>query len=314
VRIAFFGLPLAAWLLHQDGHDLVYAGICRKGAIGTRRLARTIGPARVAVKPNVNDPSLAEAIAAEAPDLVVSWFWTTRLPPRILRLAPKGAFGVHPSLLPRHRGPDPYFWAIDAGDDVTGVTAHRLAEEYDTGAILGARTLAIDPAWNAWTLAKRLDRPSLALLRETARAFERGDVAERPQDETKATLAPEPDDDMLTLRWNSPTAEIERRVRAASPWPGAGATIGEVDLTVTRVRAASDVPRALHPGEAAVQAGRAIVRTADGAIELLEGRADASELPLQYGLSPRKRRLTDLEPVALGPADFVRLVGGATAS
>ena len=69
----------------------------------------------------------------------------------VLEVAPLGAIGVHPSLLPRHRGPDPYFWAIESGDLETGVTAHRLEEEYDTGAILAQRRLAIDASWNSWT-------------------------------------------------------------------------------------------------------------------------------------------------------------------
>ena len=98
-------------------------------------------------------------VRAAAPDLLVSWFWTKRIPARLLSVAP--AVGVHPSLLPRHRGPDPYFWAIDAGDETTGVTAHRLDATYDTGPILAQRTLEIRPSWDAWRLARALDRPSL---------------------------------------------------------------------------------------------------------------------------------------------------------
>src|SRR5262249_3710263 len=154
LRIAFFGLPLAALLLAQDGHEIVYAAVCRPQAIGVRRLKRTLG-ASVEMRPDVKSSVTFARVRDARPDLVVSWFWTTKIPARLVELAPLGGFGVHPSLLPRHRGPDPYFWAIDLGDEVTGVTAHRLAAEYDTGAILGSRTLPIDPAWNAWTLAKR---------------------------------------------------------------------------------------------------------------------------------------------------------------
>jgi methionyl-tRNA formyltransferase len=59
-------------------------------------------------------------IAAAEPELLVSWFWTKRVPARVRALAPLGAIGVHPSLLPRHRGPDPFFWAIDQGDRAGG--------------------------------------------------------------------------------------------------------------------------------------------------------------------------------------------------
>jgi len=273
MKVAFFGLPMAALLLAGDGHEIVYAGICRTGAIGTRRLTRRLGPGRVFVKPNLGAAETVARVKEAAPDLVVSWFWTTRIPMTLVDTAKHGGFGVHPSLLPRHRGPDPYFWAIDMGDAETGVTAHRLAADYDTGPMLGRRVLPIDPTWNAWTLAKKLDRPSLALLRETARAFAAGSPpAETPQDDARATAAPAPDEGMLELRWTWPTERIVRRVRAAGPWPGAVTQVGDEELVLARVAPVSDYPRALATGECAVVGGAAIVRTSDGAVALVEGR------------------------------------------
>ncbi|MBX3233788.1 MAG: hypothetical protein KIT84_09025 [Labilithrix sp.] len=276
MRIAFVGLPLAALLLAKDGHTIAWAGICRRDAPGTRRLRRLLGDGVVHVVPDL--ARAADAIAAAKPDLVVSWFWTKKVPRAVRRLARFGAIGVHPSLLPRHRGPDPTFWAIDAGDEVTGVTAHVLEDDYDTGAMLGRRSLRIDPAWSAWTLAKKLDRPSLALLREVVGAYARGEPpAAEAQDEAAATPAPTPDDDVLELRWTEPAAAIVRRVRAASPWPGAFTAIGDEVLTITRARVTTNVPRALEPGEAFVRDGVAIVRAADAGVELLGARLDEEE-------------------------------------
>ncbi len=275
--IAFFGLPLAAVLLAEDGHEIVYAGACRR-APGLRRLATRIAPGRTHVRPDVTEAATLERVRSASPDLIVSWFWTTQLPESILRLAP--SVGVHPSLLPRHRGPDPCFWAIDAGDAVTGVTAHRLGVEYDTGDILAQRELAIDPAWNGWLLARALDRPSLAVLREVVRAHADGrPPTPMPQDERCATAAPSPTDDDLAIVWSWPAARIERRVRAASPWPGAWTEIGERLVTLGRVRETREFPRALEPAAAAVRSdGVAVVRAGDEALELLEGRvADGGE-------------------------------------
>lgn len=277
LQIAFVGLPLAALLLHADGHEIVWAGICRKGALGTRRLRRLIGRDKVFVVPDLE--RAASQVKALAPDLLVSWFWTRKVPASFRGLASLGAFGVHPSLLPRHRGPDPYFAAIFAGDAVTGVTAHELDDEYDTGAILAQRELAIDPSWSAWRLAKKLDRPSLALLRETVRAYATGSPpAPRQQDEALATLAPQPSEDELEIRWNAPALHIERLVRAAGPYPGAFTTIGDVDVTLTEVKATDrldSVSLALAPGEASVRSdGVAIVRARDFAVELRRGRLD----------------------------------------
>lgn len=251
--------------------------MCRKGALGTRRLSRVLGKDKVEIVPDLTKRTAH--VRSLAPDLVVSWFWTKKVPAAFRATSKLGAVGVHPSLLPRHRGPDPYFWAIDAGDEITGVSAHELEDEYDTGAVLGQRSLRIDPSWNAWRLAKRLDRPSLALLRETVAAFAKGEPP-KPivQDESQATDAPQPSDEDLELRWTDDTASIVRRVRAASPWPGAFSEIGDEILVLTRVRATSDYPRSLTPGQAFVRKdGVAIVRTSDAAVELLEGRFDDAD-------------------------------------
>ncbi len=236
-------------------------------------------------------PDLArrrEEIAATRPDLLVSWFWTKNIPRAVREIAPLGAIGVHPSLLPRHRGPDPTFWAIERGDATTGVTAHRLDDAYDTGAILGQRTLDVDPSWSAWQLARALDRPSLRLLRDVTSAYARGaPPIPRAQDDALATDAPAPDDAMLELSWKAPAEAILRRIRALSPWPGAFTQLGEDIVTITRAAIAREVPRALDVGEAYVRPdGIAVVRAGDGVgIALLAGRlardsdaADETEL------------------------------------
>ena len=299
MRIAFFGLPLAALLLRHDGHDIVYAGICRRAALGTRRLTRRLGTERVHVLPDTQDPALPARLQDLAPDLLVSWFWVKNLPAAVRAVAPLGTLGVHPSLLPRHRGPDPYYWTLARGDGTAGVTAHRLDNEYDTGALLGQRELSVHPTWNAWKLAKALDRPSLALLRQTCAAFAQGKPpTEVPQDEALATLAPSPTDEELELDWDEPTHTVLARIRAAAPWPGAYTFLGDEAVVITRAEPASKVVSALEPGEGAVTQShghtRAIVRTKDGAVALLEGRIDEENGDL-----------------ALGPMDLVDLMAKA---
>ncbi|MDP9000036.1 MAG: hypothetical protein M3O46_07995, partial [Myxococcota bacterium] len=97
----------------------------------------------------------------------------------------------------------------------------------------------------------------------------------RPQHAREATLAPEPTDDELAIRWAWPATRIERRVRAAAPWPGAWTEIGNHFVTLVRVSPTRDFPRALLPGEASVRRDRvAVVRTGDAAVELLAGRSE----------------------------------------
>ncbi|HRI63435.1 MAG TPA: formyltransferase family protein [Polyangium sp.] len=278
LRIVFFGLPLAALLLARDGHQIELCAVCRKDALGLRRATRTFGKERMWVRPRANDAALLKRVRTIAPDLVVSWFWTTRLPMNIVETARLGAIGVHPSLLPRHRGPDPTTWAILSGDDVTGVTVHRIAAEYDTGAMLEHETLRIDPAWNAWNLARALDRPSLRALRRTVARFARGEpVPEKPQDEHLATEAPFLDEEACAIRWSWPNERILRLIRALAPAPGAWT---EINGSLVHVHAAEPVmrfPAALEPGEGYIDAERAVVRTGDGAIALLRGEIEGQE-------------------------------------
>jgi methionyl-tRNA formyltransferase len=268
MRVLFLGLPLAALLLERDGHEIVLAAVCRRDSLGLRRLTRVLGPERVLAKPKL-DQAFVERARALRPELVVSWFWTNRIPMDLVRMAPFGGFGVHPSLLPRHRGPDPTAWAILAGDAETGVTAHRLAEHYDTGAILDAERLAIDPAWSAWELARALDRPSLTVLRRVARAFADGrPPRETEQDPAQATEAPMLGEADQELSFATPTAELLRRVRSLAPAPGAYFQLGADSLTVLRALACEPPSALERPGQIAVYGGRVIVRTLDGAIEL----------------------------------------------
>lgn len=270
LRIAFFGLPLGAWLLHRDGHDLRFAVLSPAEGPGRRRLERVLGAERVVHAGELGqrlDEVVLATLTREAPDLIVSWFWTRRIPARVLELARFGGVGAHPSLLPRHRGPDPYYWAIDSGDVETGVTIHRLTERYDDGDILARRSLVIGNR-DAWQLARALDRPSLELLRSEVSSLARGGTQKAvSQDDSLATLAPVPSGDELRVDFRWPTERILRRIRALAPVPGLPLEVEGLPLVVTGARAAEDYPRALEPGEAAVvgEPPALVLRTGDGA-------------------------------------------------
>jgi methionyl-tRNA formyltransferase len=272
VRIAYFGLPLGACLLAVDGHELCCAVISPVPAPGLRRLRRLIGEERVVVAAeasrDVLEAEVTRRLGEAQPDLCVSWYWTRRMGVAWLEAARLGALGAHPSLLPRHRGPNPFYWAIDAGDVETGVSVHRLDEAYDTGAILDVVRVPVGTR-DAWQLARTLDAPGLRLLRRTVKRLARGEhVPERSQDERYATWAPEPEGDALRVDFSWSTERVLRRVRALSPIPGVALELRGLRLFVTRAEATADFPRVLRPGEAARWTDRIVVRTGDGAIAL----------------------------------------------
>ena len=279
LRIAYLGLPLGACLLHGDGHELGLAVLPPVEGVGERRLSRLLGSERIVRASELGerlDERVERALASESFDLIVSWFWTRRIPASVLARARFGGIGAHPSLLPRHRGPDPYFWAIDSGDSETGVTVHRLTERYDEGDIIAARALPIGDR-DAWQLARALDRPSLELLRACVRRFALGDVPRGvPQDEALATVAPAPSGDELHVSFRGPTERALRRIRALSPVPGLPLDVEGLELVVTRARAAEAFPLALEPGEAAVSGDppALVLRTDDGAIAVERATLD----------------------------------------
>ncbi len=295
MKVAYFGLPLGALALRRDGHQL-----------GPIVLSPVDAPGRFRLR---GEPALIDALASDEDlerrveraldgaevDLLVSWFWTRKLPGAWLARARWGGIGAHPSLLPRYRGPNPYFAAIDAGDEETGVTVHRLTADYDTGAMLAKRRLAVGVR-DAWQLARALDRPSLTLLRDVVARFARGDrPTEEEQDDALASWAPEPTRDLLKVDFGWTTERLLRRIRALSPTPGVALSIEGVELFVTRAEAVPSYVTALLPGEAHLSDALTL-RTADGAIRVTRAFfPSAQELDGPSGGQARER--PDTPPV-----------------
>ena len=270
LRIGFFGLPLAALLLQRDGCELGWAVLSPVPAPGRRRLNALL-PRDSVVDLLVDDSGFkrrVESLVFASPiDLVVSWFYTRRIAESWLARARLGGIGVHPSLLPRYRGADPYYWAIDSGEVETGVTVHQLEADYDTGAILSQMRLPIGER-NAWQLARALDRPSLAALRDVVSTYAAGRFCvATTQEEAGVTLAPEPSGHWLRVDWHWPTQRILRRIRALAPVPGLALEVNGLEFFAQRACAALTFPEALLPGEAFV-GSRLLLRTGDGAIAI----------------------------------------------
>lgn len=141
------------------------------------------------------------------------------LPAEILALPPHGFVNVHASLLPRHRGASPVAAAILAGDQETGVTTMRVEEEVDAGPVYLSRPLAIEPRENAGSLSARLAGAGAELLIETMRALETGRVIPQPQRGEPSFCRPIRREDGA-VDWRQPASEIERSLRAFTPWPG----------------------------------------------------------------------------------------------
>lgn len=154
------------------------------------------------------------------PDLAVVVAFGQIFRRELLDLPRHGCFNLHGSLLPRYRGAAPIQAAIAAGESITGVTTMRMDTGMDTGPILLMKELTIEPGETSARLAPRLAEVGAALMVETLRRLERGELRAEPQDASLATYAPRLAKSDAVVDWHLEAGKIYNRLRAFTPWPG----------------------------------------------------------------------------------------------
>jgi len=143
------------------------------------------------------------------------------LPAAVLDAPRLGSFNLHASLLPRWRGAAPIQRAVMAGDAVTGAQVMRMTEGLDEGPILLSETVRIGPLDTAGTMHDRLSAIGAHLLPRALAAIERGGVQSTPQAAEGATYARKIKPEEARIDWRAPAAEVDRKIRGLSPFPGA---------------------------------------------------------------------------------------------
>jgi methionyl-tRNA formyltransferase len=167
----------------------------------------------------IREPHVVERLRSLAPDFLVVVAYGQIIPRSVLDIPRLGALNVHASLLPRWRGAAPVAHAILAGDHETGVSIMKMDEGLDHGPVLAVRKTPIEYQEDASHLARRLAGLGAGLLVETLEHF--NGLHATDQDHGQATLAPKLNKRLGELDWSMGPAEIDRRVRALQPWPGA---------------------------------------------------------------------------------------------
>ena len=160
-------------------------------------------------------------VAALHPDVLVCFAYGKIFGPKTLALFPHGALNIHPSLLPRWRGPSPVPAAIFAGDPVTGVTVQFMAQEMDAGDIVLQRELPIEPCDTAELLLSRCAQTGADLIVQALAMMETNSISVRQQNHAEATYCTLLEKDSGQIVWTKSAEEIDRQIRAYTPWPGA---------------------------------------------------------------------------------------------
>jgi len=186
----------------------------------------------------LSEAATLAAVAAARPAALVVAAYGLILPPALLALPPRGCLNVHASLLPRWRGAAPIQRALLAGDTVTGITIMKMDEGLDTGAILLQEAIAIAPDDTAGSLHDKLAALGARLLVRALEAL----PAPVAQDGKAATYAARIGRGEAEIDWRKPAEEIERRIRAFNPAPGAWTRHGGVELKIWR----AGIERGVH--------------------------------------------------------------------
>ncbi len=230
----------------------------------------------------VGAPEALAQLTAWAPEVIVVAAFGQLLPPALLVLPACGCVNVHASLLPRWRGAAPIAAAILAGDTLTGVSLMRMDEGLDTGPLIAQCEEPIRPDDTTGSLTARLARLGADLLLETLPGYLGGERIPRPQPEAGVTFCRPLRKADGRLDWSRSAVELERRVRAMNPWPGAFTIWAGQPLKVLRAAPLLEGDESGPVGRVVPLQGGAAVVTGGGLLQLLEvQRAGKSALPIE---------------------------------
>jgi methionyl-tRNA formyltransferase len=211
-------------------------------------------------------PDLIARVTALAPDVMVANNWRTRLPEDLFGIPRNGTLNLHDSLLPKFTGFSPVIWSLISGASHTGLTAHLMDADLDTGDILVQRAVEITPKSTGTSLVLATLDLVPEVLDEALDQLESGTAVPVPQDLSERTFFHKRSDRDSAVDWAWQAADIERFIRALSdPYPNAYTYFRGVRLRLI----ASHVSRCAYGGTP----GRVFIEE-DGGMVIVAG-ADA---------------------------------------
>jgi methionyl-tRNA formyltransferase len=249
------------------------------GSVATLARGRGI---RTVTPEDPNTPEFISGVKTLRPDFLFSFYYRSMLAPALLATAPRGAFNMHGSLLPKYRGRVPVNWAIIHGETETGATLHEMVEKPDAGRIVDQEAVPILPDDLAVDVFRKVTGAAGRVLERCLPALVAGTAVLRPQDLSRGSYfgGRKPEDGRVD--WTQPAKRIHDLVRAvAPPYPGAFTDFEGKRLRVLRTRL---LPPRGSPGAAYLHAesGRSLAACTDGgALELLELELDGKALSAQ---------------------------------
>ena len=199
-------------------------------------------------------------------DLVITIGFGVIIKEEILNLPTHGFINLHFSLLPKWRGAAPVQRAIEAGDEVTGVTVFKLDKGMDTGPIYRQKEIAMPHQATTDSLLRDLSVVGAPVVLDAISAIEANEIPVI-QSLDGASRAEKLSKDEARIDWNDPAKQIERKIRAFYPAPGAWTTFRDEAIKIESARAGE--MKAGLPGEISMEGRELFVSTAEGSLKIL---------------------------------------------
>ncbi len=214
---------------------------------------------------------ILEQLRSFRPDLLIVAAFGQILPQIILDLPEYGAVNIHASILPRHRGAAPIQWAILEGDKETGITLMKMDAGLDTGDMIAFSRTRILETDNSRTLNDRLADMGASLITNTLPDYLSGKIIPKEQNESLATYARKIIKSDGKIDWSLPSIEIQRRVRAFTPWPGAFTNLPTKQKPLLKISGANTFELSGSVGEIiSITENSIVVACGNGSLEITE--------------------------------------------
>lgn len=286
MKLVFAGTPATALpslkVLVNSGHEIAAvitqppapAGRGRKIASSpVEDFARSLG---LPVLAPISVAEIDSELRQIKPDCIPIVAYGQIIPKELLSIPRYGWVNLHFSLLPSWRGAAPVQHAIWAGDPITGATTFILDSGMDTGEVLGSVTEVIQPRDTAGELLERLADTGAMLLGQSLDALAVGALQPQPQGFDGISYAPKITKSESRINWQMPAMEIDRRIRATTPAPGAWSTMIGANSEPERIGFGPVVPLTselfpagtIPPGGVVVESKRILVGTLTLPVEL----------------------------------------------
>ena len=197
---------------------------------------------------SLKDESIARSLESLKPDLLLVVAYGLLIPKKVLDIAEKGSINIHASILPRWRGAAPIEYSIYSGDNESGISYMRMTEGLDEGPTLEIHKCKIEKEDDLGTLENKFIELSKKNLLNFLAKFERGELKETPQENSKATFAPKIDSDFQKIDWNCVSNEIDQKIRSLNPKYGAFTFLGNKRIKIYKSSPAKKTSN-LGPGK-----------------------------------------------------------------